>query len=207
MGCVALDRSLGMEGWVGCIAGELHNLVVEGIVVEEGHHIHLLLELETHREVVGTLAAAGHMEAAEEEGIGLVGHMVVVEGELRTVLEEVPEGLHIDLVAGEGIDLEEGRHIEAAGSPAGRKAAEEGELRIAVVEAAHHTVAVEEELRIAEEEVRHTAAGHKVVEGNDLVAGHHIAVVPEEHRREVDMPLSRVLCMKLVNLGICEPVQ
>merc|ERR1711964_865153 len=116
-----------MEGQVGYIAEELHNLAVGGIVVEEVRHNHLLQELETHMEAVDIPVAAGHMEAAEEEDIALVGRMAVVEGGPHTVLEEgLEEGHHIDLVAEEGND------------PVG--------------------------------------------------AGHHIAAVPEEHRREVDMP-------------------
>jgi len=155
--------------------------------VEEVRHNHLLQELETHMEAVDIPVAAGHMEAAEEEDIALVGRMAVVEGGPHTVLEEgLEEGHHIDLVAEEGIDLEGGHHIEVVDSLVGRKVAVAGELRIAV-EAAHRIAAAE--LHTAEEGERHTVVDHKAVEGNDPVgAGHHIAAVPEEHRREVDMP-------------------
>merc|ERR1711964_826225 len=129
-----------MEGQVGYIAEELHNLAVGGIVVEEVRHNHLLQELETHMEAVDIPVA--------------VGRMAVVEGGPHTVLEEgLEEGHHIDLVAEEGIDLEGGHHIEVVDSLVGRKVAVAGELRIAV-EAAHRIAAAE--LHTAEEGERHT---------------------------------------------------
>ena len=82
-------------------------------------------------------------------------------------------------------------------------------LLTAVVEAARHIAVVVEELHIAEEEELRIVVVHKVVEENlvvissrchllgipthVLVVAHHI-VVPEEHHKVVDMPLSRVLC-------------
>tara|TARA_R110002060_G_scaffold40436_1_gene51770 strand:+ start:503 stop:940 length:438 start_codon:yes stop_codon:yes gene_type:complete len=108
---------------------------VGGIVVEEVRHNHLLQELEPHMEAVDIPVAAGHMEAAEEEDIALVGRMAVVEGGPHTVLEEgLEEGHHIDLVAEEGIDLEGGHHIEVVDSLVGRKVAVAGELRIWKIE-------------------------------------------------------------------------
>jgi len=169
--------------------------IAEGVV----HHIHLGLELESHREVVDILVAVGHMGVAEEGGIDLVGRMVVVV-EARIVQVEVQEEHHIDLVVEEeGIDPE-GRHTEAADSLAVRRGVVEEGHRMAAVEAAHRTAVVVEELRtaVAVEELRiaeeehHIVAVHMVVEGNELGAGHHIGL--EGHRKEVDMPLSRVLC-------------